>query len=238
MDGAADRRPGTRVDRMMTVPAAVSRSDRASATREAILNAAERLFAEEGLFAVSNRRVSEAAGQGNNAAVGYHFGTKTDLVRAIARRHNGPIERTRERMVAEVGDTGDARAWLSCMVRPVTDHLADLGRPTWYARFSVQAMADPGYHRLMAEESLTSAPLRRALHGLQASTPHLTPEVGKERREMFRHLVLNVCAVRERELAEGEPTRWPTWDDTATGLIDALYGLMTAPVTPIGTGHR
>ncbi|MFE3457980.1 TetR/AcrR family transcriptional regulator [Nocardiopsis aegyptia] len=216
----------------MTVPAAVSRSDRASATREAILNAAERLFAEEGLFAVSNRQVSEAAGQGNNAAVGYHFGTKADLVHAIARRHNGSIEARRERMVSSVREADGTRAWLSCLVRPVTDHLAELGRPTWYARFSVQVMADPGYHRMIAEESLSSASLRRVLRGLEASTPHVTGEVGKERREMLRHLVLNVCAARERELAEGEPTRHPTWDDTATGLIDALYGLMTAPVTP------
>lgn len=47
------------------------------------MTAAERLYAEHGVFGMSNRQVSEAAGQGNNAAVGYHFGTKTDLVRAI-----------------------------------------------------------------------------------------------------------------------------------------------------------
>ena len=46
--------------------ARAARSDRASTTQEAILTAAERLFAEHGVFAVSNRQVSEAAGQGNN----------------------------------------------------------------------------------------------------------------------------------------------------------------------------
>ena len=69
------------------------RADRASSTQEAILKAAERLYAEHGVFAVSNRQVSEAAGQGNNAAVGYHFGTKTDLVRAIEQKHRASIER-------------------------------------------------------------------------------------------------------------------------------------------------
>jgi len=53
----------------MTTATRSSRTDRASLTREAILIAAERLFAEHGVFAVSNRQVSEAAGQGNNAAV-------------------------------------------------------------------------------------------------------------------------------------------------------------------------
>src|SRR5215208_1928697 len=79
------------------------RADRASNTQEAILKAAERLYAEHGVFAVSNRQVSEAAGQGNNAAVGYHFGTKTDLVRAIIRKHATRIEEIRARQLAAVG---------------------------------------------------------------------------------------------------------------------------------------
>ena len=92
---------GALTDQVTTARAA--RSDRASTTQEAILTAAERLFAEHGVFAVSNRQVSEAAGQGNNAAVGYHFGTKTDLVRAIERRHREPIERLREDMARSSG---------------------------------------------------------------------------------------------------------------------------------------
>ncbi|MGW0197462.1 TetR/AcrR family transcriptional regulator [Nonomuraea sp. NPDC003201] len=96
------------------------RAERACATREQILTAAERLFAEHGVFAVSNRQVSEAAGQGNNAAVGYHFGTKTDLVRAIVRKHIERIERVRRRMLAETAGSGEVRDWVACLVRPVT----------------------------------------------------------------------------------------------------------------------
>src|SRR5437588_5237728 len=95
------------------------RNERVTATREAILTAAERLFAEHGVFAVSNRQVSEAAGQGNNAAVGYHFGTKADLVRAIERRHREPIERLREDMVAQTRHSEDTRSWVACLVRPL-----------------------------------------------------------------------------------------------------------------------
>src|SRR5213082_1103396 len=98
------------------------RNERVTATREAILTAAERLFAEHGVFAVSNRQVSEAAGQGNNAAVGYHFGTKADLVRAIEQKHRGPVERLRERMVAgleESGGPAEMRDWVACLVRPL-----------------------------------------------------------------------------------------------------------------------
>src|SRR6201990_3466950 len=99
------------------------RADRASSTQEAILKAAERLYAEHGVFAVSNRQVSEAAGQGNNAAVGYHFGTKTDLVRAIEQKHRASIERLLERMVTATADSADLRDWVGCLVCPLTEHL-------------------------------------------------------------------------------------------------------------------
>lgn len=105
------------------------RAERAGATRESILAAAERLFAEHGVFAVSNRQVSEAAGQGNNAAVGYHFGTKTDLVRAIVRKNAEQIERVRLQMLAEIGDSSNVRDWVACLVRPSAEHLAALGTP-------------------------------------------------------------------------------------------------------------
>src|SRR5919109_278693 len=141
------------------------RGERAGATRNLILATAERLFAEHGVFAVSNRQVSVAAGQGNNAAVGYHFGTKTDLVRAIARKHHEQIERRRLQMVAEVGDSTRVRDWVACLVRPLTEHLADLGNPTWYARFSAQAMTDPGLREIMTEEALTSPALLQIIDG-------------------------------------------------------------------------
>ena len=110
----------------MTTTARTVRTERASSTQEAILVAAERLYAEHGMFAVSNRQVSEAAGQGNNAAVGYHFGTKADLVRAIEQKHRGPVEQLREQMVAELlkpGGSAEMRDWVACLVRPLTDHL-------------------------------------------------------------------------------------------------------------------
>ena len=86
--------------------------ERACATRELILATIEPLFAERGLFTISNRQVAAADGQGSTAAVGYHVGTKTDLVPAIARKHAGRIEHLRVPMLAEVGDSTDLRDWV------------------------------------------------------------------------------------------------------------------------------
>ena len=50
------------------------------AARQAIVEAAERLFAERGIEAVSLRDVSAAAGQRNHSAAQYHFGDRAQLV--------------------------------------------------------------------------------------------------------------------------------------------------------------
>lgn len=195
--------------------------------------AAERLFAEHGVFAVSNRQVSEAAGQGNNAAVGYHFGTKVDLVRAIEERHRGPIEQLRDQLVAAVPDVAGMRDWVACLVCPLTEHLEALGNPTWYARFAAQAMTDPAYQKLVVKDALSSPSLVRVVDGINSCLPDLPVAVRFERNIMARNLLMHTCADLERALAEGTPMPRPSWRAAATGLIDAIVGLWLAPVTSV-----
>ena len=218
----------------MTTATRSSRTDRASLTREAILTAAERLFAEHGVFAVSNRQVSEAAGQGNNAAVGYHFGTKTDLVRAIEHKHAIPVEKLREQRVAEIGDSTELRDWVCCLVLPLTDHLTALGNPTWYARFAAQVMADPAYHKTVTRDALALPALVEVLEGINRCLPDLPGDVRIERNIMGRNLLMHTCAEYERALSEGSPLPLTSWRAAASGLIDAIVGLWHAPVTRRG----
>lgn len=213
------------------MPGKPVRTDRVSATRGAILTTAERLFAESGMYAVSNRQISEAAGQGNTAAVGYHFGSKADLVRAIVRSHTVRIERLRVGVVAEVTGSTEVRDWVTCLVRPAMEYLAGLGNPTWFARFGAQVMTDPALREIMTEESLSSPSLTHTVDGLNRCLPDLPSDVRAERGDMARQLMAHMCAERERALAEGTPTPRSNWHDAATGLIDALTGLWLAPVT-------
>ena len=216
------------------------RTERAGGTRDAILTAAERLFAEHGVFAVSNRQVSEAAGQGNNAAVGYHFGTKADLIRAIVRKHNEQVEHLCQQLVAAAGKSAEVRDWVECLVLPFAQHLTELGNPTWYARFSAQLMPDPAHRDISSEESLASSSVLQIIEGLNRSLPGMPPEVRVERNAMARQLIVHMFADRERALAAGEPTPHADWDAMAASLIDAITGLMQAPVTvlPKGTKRR
>ncbi len=216
------------------MPNSVAKTSRADGTRELILDAAERLFAERGVVAVSNRQVSEAAGQCNNAAVGYHFGGKADLVRAIVRRHAERVDRERLRMLSGIGDSAELRDWVGCWVRPYTQHLDELGAPSWHARFAAQVMVDPAFRKIILDEVFGMPSLEQIIDGLNRNLPALPLRVLLERREMERHLLLQICAERERALALGEPTPRSSWEDTATGLIDAIVGIWQAPVTAIG----
>jgi AcrR family transcriptional regulator len=216
---------------VVTVAGRTVRPERGSATRELILDTAERLFAENGMHAVSNRQIGVAAEQSNPAVVGYHFGTKADLVRAIARKHTEQIEHARVYMVAEAGGSVVLRDWVACLVRPVTEHLAALGSPTWYARFCAQVMADPALHDITVEESLASPSLRLLLDGLNRCVPDLPAEVRAQRGLMARHLIVHICVDQERALAEGTTPLAANWDGIAASLVDAIVAVWQAPVS-------
>ncbi len=210
---------------------AVRNAPRGEATRTAIIEAAERLFAEHGLDGVSHRQISAEAGQGNNAAVGYHFGTTHDLVTAIVERHSTPIDALRGAMADRVAGSTDIRDWVDCLFRPMAEHLESLGSPTWWARLSAQLAADPRRHALYVEHVLRSEALRRTVAGFTACLPDLPEPVREERAAMSRLLSVHVFADRETALAEGSPTPRASWSETADGVVDAMVGLWTAPVT-------
>lgn len=208
-----------------------ARGSRAAATREAILDAAERLYAEHGVAAVSGRQISEAAGQGNNTAVGYHFGAKTDLVRAIVQRHMEPMERLRIARLDAIGDSDRLRDWVECFVLPTTEHLGSLGDPTWFARFAAQVLTDPALRVIVEEQSFRAPSIQRIKAGLDRCLADLPATARAERDDMTRELMVVVPAVREASIAAGRPTSRATWHDAGVGLVDAIVGLYLADVT-------
>src|SRR5690625_2596301 len=207
------------------------RSTRADSTREALLRAAERLIAEHGVEAVTHRQIVEAAGQGNNAAVAYHFGTKKDLVRAIDDSHAGHIEALRTARVAATGESAELRDWVGCLVQPLTDHLASLPRPTWYARFAAQVMTDPTYRRVVTQNALESESLRHVVDRIGRGVPDLAKHVRAERNIMMRTMLMYTCAEIERGFAEGSDGPRSDWPGAAGGLVDGIVGLWQASVS-------
>ncbi|MFV8750969.1 TetR/AcrR family transcriptional regulator [Nannocystaceae bacterium ST9] len=201
-------------------------------TRERLIAAAERLFAEQGM-SVSNRQIGEAAGQANNSVISYHFGTKADLVLAIVRSHAPDIEVRRLKLLAGLAAPVDLGAWLRIVVEPITAHLDALGTPSWYARFIAQASSNPTLGPLLYAETLAAPSMRAPFEGVQQFLGGLPDEVFEERTNMTRYVVVNTCAERERALDLGLATPRASWADAARGMVDALVGLWNAPITTV-----
>lgn len=90
-------------------------------TRLALMLAGERLFGEFGIDAVGLRAISEAAGQRNNNAVQYHFGSKLGLLAAIFDFREEQLQPLRQQMLelAEAqGRQGDLRYLLRICFEP------------------------------------------------------------------------------------------------------------------------
>jgi AcrR family transcriptional regulator len=92
-----------------------------AATKAAVFNAAERLFALHGFQNVSVRDITAEAGV-NLASVNYHFGSKDALLFEIFRRRTSELNRERARMLHEAtarqGGKPRVRDILECYFAP------------------------------------------------------------------------------------------------------------------------
>src|SRR6201989_262678 len=84
--------------------------------REAILCAAEELFATNGFNAVSVRDIAQAAGA-NPGSVTYHFRTKDGLLLEIYQRHCAPMNQRRSELLAAARRVRDLNDRLEAIVR-------------------------------------------------------------------------------------------------------------------------
>ncbi len=71
-------------------------------TKTRILNAAEKLFSEQGIGATSLRSITAEAGV-NLASIHYHFGSRENLILRVFERRLGPINAERLNLLNEFG---------------------------------------------------------------------------------------------------------------------------------------
>ncbi|MYR07357.1 TetR family transcriptional regulator [Gordonia sp. SID5947] len=209
-----------------------SRSDQTARTRERLLAAAEQLFALHGIAGVSSRQISKAAGQGNNYAVGHHFGDKTGLIRSILETHNARIDVIRAERLAELGDDPGVRDWIECLIRPEIEHLVSLGAPSHYARFCAHMAADPQTGYLLYESVAVSHPLTEVMTGFYRALPSIPKRVMDARVSMSQNMIIHSLADIERSIEDAEAsTIADQWSDHCDLLVDGAVGLWLAPTT-------
>jgi AcrR family transcriptional regulator len=149
-----------------------------AATKAAVFNAAERLFALHGFQNVSVRDITAEAGV-NLASVNYHFGSKDALLFEIFRRRTGELNRERARMLHEANDRHGGKP-------PVREILAALFAPPlrWAdpandRRISVQFIIrarSEGTEEMRDALQNDVSHLARVAEALKTARPELSPE--------------------------------------------------------------
>ena len=224
---------------MAVVTAAVVDAPRTPETPERLLDAAERLFAERGVDAVSVRAVNAAAGA-NVAAVHYHFGSKEALVEAVLRRRMDALGERRRGMLAALSTdpTPPPRAVLEVLVRPLAELSADPRSPgRAYVRF-LATLAGGGPET----RALLGAAFAPQFGPLDAALARALPDVPTPVRHFRLALVgpIVVTTLAEPEAAAvtlhitHEPAELDPVDHAAVvdALLDTITGALAAPAPP------
>lgn len=196
--------------------------------RTALLDAAEELFARHGIDAVSNRRIAEHAGSANHSAVGYHFGTRDDLIRALLLRHTEAMGTIRRQLVDQLGPRATTRDIIGCRLLPLVRVLDSLPQPSWRARFLAQMRTVPSAATVMKSVS-DELEIVADINSVRAKADGVPDAVINSRSALLAHLVLGVCADYEAQVQDG--THRGNWTEVGWFLIDAAAGLLSAPVT-------
>lgn len=196
--------------------------------RAALVEQAERLFAERGIEAVSLRDVSAAAGQRNHSAAQYHFGDRQGLVAAVFRNRMDEVNRRRQErldVLVAAGRDRELAGLVEAAVAPLVEVVAETD--CWYARFLARTRWDPLALSVLADLPEASA-FRTAVLRIVALLDDLPGELRRSRADQMVTLLVGSVAGWEWARQRGdERLAQQTLIDE---LVTTVLGLLRAPV--------
>ncbi len=206
---------------------------------------ARRLFAERGVDGVTVREIAIAAGQKNHGAVGYHFGSKEELVRAIILDGAILIDQRRNDALDVLEAAGGP-----CCVREVVDVLVysavnmgdEGGGEDTYIRFITMLGMTHRDLFLSALQGKWNSGYLRCLNHLRRLMPPM-PSTMKNQRFVFMGALLSgVLSMREAALTD-TGREHPVWRSSMTlpHFTLTVAALLEAPADALAAmpnGHE
>lgn len=205
-------------------------------TREKLLNAAEQLFARNGISATTLRALTRKAAV-NLAAVHYHFGSKEALLDAVVERRAAPMNAARLRALDELerlAGSGEPRAedilrafFLAGLrslekERPETIDLL--------TRLSARISAEPPEAIEALVRKHFGAVMRRFLEALQRALPELPASVTADRFRFLLGTFNHVFSGKfDLDVIPGHPVRRASDEARVQHLIVFLAAGLSAP---------
>jgi AcrR family transcriptional regulator len=194
--------------------------------KEQIVLVAERLIADHGVDGVSLRQISAAAGNGNNSAVHYHFGSKDKLIRAIF-EYRLPRLRERRALLIVERRPSDLRGWLECQIRAVLEQSEDDNSN--YMSFVTSLYQHGSAAFKNQPKRFIDAQREFEAHLLEHLT-HIDEPLRTHR--FFQAMALIVHAAADRERARARRRAILPFAVELGNLLDGMVGFLEAPASP------
>ena len=171
---------------------------RGEATRERVLDAAERCFAVSGFEAVTIRQIAREAGV-TLGVISFHGGSKEDLFTTVVTRRANTLHELRMRRIADLQSRGNVtiRDLVDAYISPYLD-IASRGDPQWRAYAKLIAREASHAPNSPHVRDLYNPAARAFIAEVQALRPDARPEVLATTLTLMVSSMLSIVASRER----------------------------------------
>ena len=203
-------------------------------TRNQLKAAAQMLFARRGVDGVTVQEIVTAAGQRNNAALHYHFGSKEELIRQMVVDGAAVLDRRRREMLNEIDARGgpkSVREVMLVLVMPVIE-LSDDERWRGYIRFTSNLQASDPRTLRAALNSHWNSGYVDCFNYLKQMLP-LPAAIIEQRLSMFTIYANSILSAHEAALESRNTKNSRLWGQSFTieNLLDTLEAAITCPTS-------
>ncbi len=210
-----------------------NRQSRSEVTQIALMEAAEKLIAKQGVHHVTLKDIVKEAGQKNPSALQYHFKNLQGLLDAIHERRSRQTRQKRGELIAKL-ESQDSSLELRDMCELMILPSFLLARSDLKYRYYVMAFS---FDIVTSQESALDVAGKIGGGGesgaqlgvlLREALPHLDEKTYRARMD----LAVRACSAAMGSYFQGKgAVKGPKAEFFLTNVVDALEGLLSAPAT-------
>ncbi len=189
--------------------------------KQALIRAGEQLFARAGISGARINELTERAGQRNQSALHYHFGSRQGLLDAIVERHVSAVDGARAQLLDAVGPGASLRQLVAVFITPLAGELATpSGRD--YLRIVPQILKSDVSPPALMEV------MRLAEKHLSGPESRLEAPIRQERLLSMIQVATTLLAVRAVAIEDGDALHLEE-PDFVRNLVSMCTAMLLAP---------